>query len=219
MQFRELSRKRSCFIVTPNELRTVFEGFHLVEMSTGVEDDYVESDPEVFFSAYDSLYKKLKNGDKLVWKNDYDIAYFSTGITDHLENCIYKPTIGLKVPNFNEPCPLVDTFCFFLCNDQLTTSVCVFQFPENVCGLSLYFPLKVEYELDSEKHLRGIVECVDLDDYITYETLNKRIRSITSPLKLDVGGRVRRTSVRVSDSAKKDLASFHFFTSNGISIL
>ena len=114
MQYYELSNKKFHFIVTPDELRLILNDFHHVVVNTGVRKNYVESNPNDFFFTYDALYEKLKNGAKLLWKTDYDIADFSTGITDHLENCIYQPSSRLSVPNFAEPCPFIDTFAFCL---------------------------------------------------------------------------------------------------------
>ena len=219
MQYYELTKKKLHFIVTPDELRKILQGFHHVVVSKGVLKNYVESNPNDFLCTFDALYAKLKNGEKLVWKTDYDIAHFSTGITDHLENCIYQPSTRLSVPNFAEPCPFIDTFCFLPWKDQLSTSFSVTQYPENVCGLCLTFPAKIEYENDTEKHSACIIECACLDDFATYETLVERIKSITNPLKLDFNGKVRRTSVRISDEAKKDFCNFYFATSNDVTIL
>ncbi len=219
MQYYELSSKKLHFIVTPDELRSILKDFHHVVMNTGVRKNYTESNPNDFLFTYDALYEKLKNGVKLVWKTDYDIAHFSTGITAHLENCIYQPSTRLSVSNFTEPCPLIETFCFLPWKDQLSTSFSVTQFPENVCGLCLCFPAKIEYENDTEKHSAGIIECARLDDFATYETLVERIKSITKPLKLDFNGKIRRTSVRISDEAKKDFGNFYFVTSNNITAL
>ena len=103
--------------------------------------------------------------------------------------------------------------------DQLSTSFIVTQFSENVCGLCLYFPTRIEYEIDTEKHLAGIVECADLDDFQTYETLVERIKSITKPLKMEFDNKVRRNAVRISNEAKKDFCNFYFVTSNNITVL
>jgi hypothetical protein len=219
MQYCELSNKKLHFIVAPNELRSILKGFHHVVMNTGVRKNYIESNPNDFLFTYDALYEKLKNGVKLVWNTDYDIAHFSTGITAHLENCIYQPSTRLSVPNFAEPCPFIDTFCFLPWKDQLSTSFSVTQYPENVCGLCLTFPAKIEYENDTEKHSADIIECAYLDDFVTYETLVERIKSITNPLKLDFNGKARRTSVRISNEAKKDFCNFYFVTSNNITVL
>ena len=219
MQYYDLSKKKLHFIVTPDELRAILKGFHHIVVNTGVRKNYIESNPNDFFFTYDALYDKLKSSIKLVWKTDYDIADFSTGITSHLENCIYQPSTRLSVPDFAEPCPFIDTFCILPWKDQLSTSFSVTQFPENVCGLCLCFPTKIEYEKDTTKHSAGIVECTCLDDFETYETLVERIKSITKPLKLDFNGKIRRTSVRISDKAKKDLVNFYFIDSNNITVV
>ncbi len=219
VQYYELSNKKFHFIVTPDELRVILKDFHHVIVTTGVRKNYIESNPNDFFFTYDAIYKKLKNGDKLVLKTDDDIAQFSTGITAHLENCMYQPSARLSVPNFAEPCPTIDTFCFLPWKDQLSTSFSVTQFPENICGLCLSFPAKIEYENDTEKHSAGIVDCTNLDDFKTYETLVERIKSITKPLKLDMNGKLRRTSARISDKAKKDFCNFYFISSNNITII
>lgn len=219
MQYYELSIKKLHFIVNPDELREILNGFHHVVVNTGVRKNYVESDSNNFLFTYDALYEKLKKGVKLVWKTDYDIAHFSTGITAHLENCIYQPSTKLCVPDFLEPCPFIETFCFFPWKDQLSTSFSVTQYPENVCGLCLKFPTKIEYENDTEKHSSGIVEYTNLDDFQTYETLVERIKSITKPLKMEFGNKEHRTAVRISDEAKKDFCNFYFVTSNDITVL
>ena len=85
--------------------------------------------------------------------------------------------------------------------------------------MCLCFPTKIEYEKDTTKHSAGIVECTCLDDFETYETLVERIKSITKPLKLDFNGKIRRTSVRISDKAKKDLVNFYFIDSNNITVV
>ena len=219
MQYYDLSNKKLHFIVTPGELRIILKEFHHVVVNTGVRKNYVESNPNDFFFTYDALYEKLKNGAKLLWKTDYDIANFSTGITAHLENCIYQPSTRLSVPNFAEPCPFIDTFCFLPWKEQLSTSFSVIQFPENVCGLCLYFPTKIEYENDTEKHSAGIVECKSLDDFETNKTPVEKMKSITKPLKSDFNGKVYRTSVRISDVAKKDFVNFYFIASNSITVI
>ena len=218
MQYREQSNKKLHFIVTPDELRTILKDFHHVAVNTGVRKNYVESNPNDFLFTYDALYNKLKNGVKLVWKTDYDIAHFSTGITAHLENCIYQPSNGLSVPNFTEPCPFIETFCILPWKEQLSISFSVTQYPENVCGLCLHFPTKIEYENNTDKHSAGIVECSGLDDFETYKILVERIKSMTKPLKVNFNGKVCRTAVRISDGAKKDFCNFYFLTSNNITV-
>lgn len=219
MQYYRLTTKKFHFIVTPDELRQLLDGFHHVAFTGGVEPGYTESNPNDLFSTYDTLYQKLKNGEKLVWRNDHPIVSWTTGITQHLENCLYKAGGIRWIPDFEEPCPHLDTFCFLPWNGQLSTAFAVFQFPENICGLCLYFDSKVEFKDTSHKHAPGVADYTEFDDYEAYEQLLARIKAITKPLKLDWNGKVRRTAVRVSPQAKKDLENFYFITSNSVAIL
>ena len=219
MQYYELTKKKHHFIITPDELREVLKDFHHVVVTRGVRKGYVESDPNDFFFTYDALYERLKNGDKLVYEKDYDLVNVSTGITAHLGNCIYEPSSRLSVPKFAEPCPFLDTFCLIPHKDQLSATFWVGQFPQYVCGLCLYFPVKIEYENATEKHEAGIVNQTELDDYATYQLLLDRIKAITKPLKLDFMGKTRRTAVRISEAAKKDFANFYFVTAFNATIL
>ena len=211
MQYYDLSIKKLHFIVTPQELRSIMRGFHHVVVNAGVRKGYIESNPNDFFLTYDTLYQKLKNGEKLIWEKDYDIVSFSTGVTAHLENCIYQPNTMLNTPHFAEPCPYIETFRFRITmKEELSTSYFVGQFSENVCGLCLSFPSKVEYEKDTQKHPIGIVNQTELDDFATYEELVARIKAITKPLRLEFNGKVHRTSVRISNDAKADFENFYF---------
>lgn len=219
MKYNILSDKKLHFIVTPDELREILKGFHYVVTDKGVRKNYTESEPCDFLGKYDELYDKLKNGDRLIRENDFGIVNFSTGLTAHLENCIYHPTSRLSVPDFSEPCPYIDTFCICPFNDKLSTSFSVMQFPENVCGLCLHFPLRIEYENETEKHAVGLVDGRELEDFSTYEILTNRINSFTKPMKLNFNGSVRRTSVRISDNAKTEFDNFYFAYSNNITII
>ena len=203
MQYYALTHKKHHFIVTPDELRGLLCDYHHVIVNTGVPRNYIESNPNDILSTYEALYAKLKNGEKLIWKKDYSIAMFSMGFTNHLENCLYAPSNRLSSPNFLEPCPWISTFCFAFWKDQLSTSFGVEQFPENVCGLCLYFPTKVDYFEGNTKHGKGIVHRADFDDLETYEKLVTEIKRMTKPLKVQVHGSTRRTSVRISPEAKE----------------
>jgi hypothetical protein len=208
MQYFELAVKKLCFIVTPDELRAILNDFHHVVVNTSVPENYVESDPEEFFSDYEKLYQKLKNGEKLT------NSFFAVGITAHPENCVYKSTSKLSVPDFAQPCPIIDTFCFLPYRGTLSTSFSVLQYPENTCGLCLSFPMKVEYSAS------GCIVTQDaLDDFETFQVLVSRIKDITKPLKLNFDGKPHRTAVRISDGAKMDFGKFYFAASNGIEVI
>ncbi len=215
MQYYELARKKLNFIVTPDELREILKGFHHVVVNTGVPKNYAASDPDEFFAAYERLYQNLKNDKKVT---DIGNVCCSVGITAHIENCLYTPTSKLSVPDFTEPCPIIEPFCLIPFRGTLSTSFSVVQYPENTCGLCLIFPTKIEYGTATDKHPAGIVMQDDLDDLETYQTVVSRIKTITKPLQLNYDGKSHRTSVRISFEAKRDIEKFHFVTSNDIVI-
>lgn len=212
------SLQKHHFIVTPDELCSVLQGFHHVSLN-GVARNYIESDPDELFRTYEKLYQKLKNGDKLIWEQDYQIAVCSTGITQHLENCRYEATKRLSVPAFLEPCVMIDTFCFLLWKNQLTVSFSPTQFPENVMGLCLFFPKMVEYTHETEKNNVGIVTSEALNDYETYQKILSRIRSITKPLKLQTEEKLHSSKVRISRQAIEELANAYFIASHNAQII
>ncbi len=222
MSYYNLSYKKHSFLVTPAELRSLLADFHHVSMH-GVDFDYTESDPEAFFSGYETLYNALKQGEKLVWKQWWHVVReIRTGITRHMENCtyiLYRPDAERLIPRFAEPCPYLDVFSFTPWKEQLSTSFAYDQNPENICGLQLFYPCKCEYPEDTPKHPAGIVEYTCFDDYPDYLQLLDRIKKLTKPLRLGLNGQIHRTTVRVSPEAKKDLEHFWFITSNHVTIL
>lgn len=64
-----------------------------------------------------------------------------------------------------------------------------------------------------------MVDCTSLDDFETNKTPVEKMKSITKPLKSDFNGKVYRTSVRISDVAKKDFVNFYFIASNSITVI
>ena len=184
IEYGVLSRKKYHFIITPVELASILNELHFVIDYTGVPDDYVESNPREFIAKYDAFYQKLKNGNRLNWKVDYSIAGFETGITRHIENCKYQKSTKLSIPVFLEPCIHIDAFSFYIFKNQFSTSFWIGQTTENICGLCISFPSKIElYSNDTQTG--QIVRDVDLADNDTYNELITKIKSITKPLVME----------------------------------
>lgn len=218
-KYNILSWKKLHFLVTPSELNSILNCHHFVVDNTGVADDYTESNPCEFITKYDALYQKLRNGNRLNWKTDYGIAGLSTGITGHIANCKYQKTAQLNIPDFSEPCIHIDTFCLHILKNQFSTSFWVGQYPENICGLCISFPSKVEFYSPDKMQSGRIVIGDELADYVTYNTIISNIKSITKPLVMEWNNQTKRTTVRISATAKKDIEHFHFVSFNNIQIL
>ncbi len=214
------STKKFQFLVSPDELRIVLKDVHFVVANTGVAKGYTESDPSIFFKKYEELYNRLASGDKLLWEKDYAIVAFSTGITRYLENIQYTPSTRLSIPNFLEPCVYIEPFGFYMMdNGQLSTAFHIQQIAENIIGLCLSFPSKVEYEVSTDKRQVGIVTCDELDDNKTYQEIVEHIKANTRPLNLMIQNKKYRPAVRVSEQAKRDLDNFYFCKSNGVKLM
>lgn len=211
--------KKHHVIVTPDELRKILEGFHHVTVGKGVPKNYTRSDPEHLFARYETLYQMLCNGEKLTMQQHHPLLFEATGITAHLENCTYKPMSERSVPDFAEPCPWLEPFCIFMYKEQLSTSFAVTQFPEYVCGVGLYFPMRVIYPTDTPRHPMGVVDGTEMADFAAYQTLCERIKVRTRPLSVMLNGKQRRTAIRISDAAKADFRKFYVATQYALEIL
>ena len=202
------------FLVTPDELAPILDGFRHVVTNTGVKRDYTESAPAAFLDGYRALYDRLAAGDKLLWARDYEIAGLHTGLTDHTENVIYTLSARLSVPDFAEPCVELGTFAVRAWKDSpLTKNWEVSLIPENILGLEACFPSKVLFA-------DGVVRTSEaLADVTVWDTLLARVRAAAKPLKVTNGEKTVNTRIRVSPAAKADLPRFYFIKESGLTIL
>lgn len=73
------------FLMTPEQVKEVFEAYHLIIINSSVPIDYVESELSEYLSAYSETYKQLCSGEKVttcsldLWR----------GITSNLARCRY----------------------------------------------------------------------------------------------------------------------------------
>ena len=205
--------KKEYFLVTPDELAPILDGFHHVVTNTGVKRDYTESDPAAFLDGYRALYDRLAAGDKLLWARDYEIAGLHTGLTDHMENVIYTPTFRLSVPDFAEPCVGLGTFAVRAWKGSpLTKNWEVSLIPENILGLEAHFPSKALFDDGKIKMSEALA------DVTVWDTLLARVKHITKPLKVTDGDKIVNTRIRVSPAARADLPRFFFIRESGLTI-
>lgn len=205
MKFFELSQNKEWFLVTPSELEMVISGFHLVIVNTGVNKDYKESDPRNYICAYNDLYTFLCSGQKAEWETNFDLFNLDVGITAHLNHISYTPTSHLSVPDFAEPCVTMGAFCVVpFGNMPLTKGWALSQYPENTIGLVMRFPSKIQFAGGKTEQ-----KTTALADYETWNELKKRIRNITTVLKIKNNGKEYNTHIRISNQAKMDLQNFY----------
>lgn len=208
------------FIITPDEIEKVLDGFHFVVDNAHVPIEYLESPPVEFLSVYREMYRLLSEGYKFVDQRDYRLFPMS-GVTTNLAMCKY----GLiheyqgsmyKSPCFDEPCVSIHPFILYLMGSDdkisVSTRVSRLQYPEYVVGIEMSYAKRIQYECGSSyEELRTTHE---LESYKDYVTLKERIKAITKGLKFEIAGKVVRPSVRISKDALQDAKHFFFFTSH-----
>lgn len=209
------TRKKDYFLITPQEFATVFDGFSFVVTSTGVKRGYTVSNSYEIISRYRELYELLSSGKRCVWEEDYDLLGFNTGVTAHLENCLYvKNGKGLLIQDFKEPCIELCVSCAVpFGSTPVSKGWSITQFPQYAFGLCMTIPSKITYE-------DGTVVLFDqLQDQGTWNALIKRLKSVAPMLHINCEDRNINTRIRVSPEARKDLSAFNAIREGGWELL
>ena len=213
------------FIITPDELREVFGGFHHVIYNRRVADSYTESDPSDFFESYKMLYEKLSTGYRFIRKDDRQ--YFEgihIGLSDDLSKCAYgepyeKDTEWYKSSNFLEPCVGVSPLAFFLSKEEKTLSIkgLYTSYPEYTVGLSIMYPKKVIFYKQNNE-VERTVDCIDIDTYKVYQEIMRRIKAISKSLRFTSECKEFKPSVKISNYALNDFSNFYFYKENNCAV-
>ena len=75
------------FLVTPQELKDILRGFHIVIYNRRVPADYIESNFANFVRDYESFYRLLTSGEKI---EHIVIDNLLTGFSNNLSKCAYN---------------------------------------------------------------------------------------------------------------------------------
>lgn len=202
------------FLITPEELKSALMGFHHVEYSRRVPEDYKETEQEVTFEKYEGLYNKLSSGRKLSWKEDWKAFDLLIGFTNDLSKCTYGPRfmdeqnkLYYKLSNFEEPCVGLNIFVLHInAKGKLCSNYSYTQFPESTIGLQLQFPKSLILCQNQE-----MISCNEIETYNkVYKVITERISEITKKLTLLIDGKEHKTNIRISSQAKEKLGNFYF---------
>lgn len=213
MRYDVNSWKKEYFLLRPEEFEAVFDGSTFVISNTGVKEDYVSSPAADIFRRYAALYQLLSSGKRCVWSEDWETLSFSTGVTAHLENICYRRMEKLCVPDFREPCIEIRGFCAMpFKGSPMSKGWELSQFPQYTLGVEMLFPSKITMKGGRTRQLE------ELADHTTWDELRGRIKAIAPILYIDYNGKRYNTHIRVSASARKDLAAFHAVREIGITV-
>lgn len=177
--------------MTPEQVKEVFEAYHLIIINSSVPIDYVESELSEYLSAYSETYKQLCSGEKVttcsldLWRD----------ITSNLARCRYgeirlRDGKQYKRATFDEPVVAVVPGRLGLGrydDGKLFCSTAYTMVTEDFMGIQFHYPKKVQYEKN------GVCgpwfSTKDLNSYQDFENLKTTIRGNDASLNLKVWGR------------------------------
>jgi hypothetical protein len=211
------------FIITPSELEEVLSGFHHIISNARVPYNYIDSDQKEFFGKYKAFYEKLSSSYKF-GKIDEHIMDLYIGITNDLSRHQYgekfldtKEQKWYKTTKFEEACVNISPFAFRLdSKGRMSTQYFWGGVPYFTVGLDISFPKKIYYCVDPKTNIIDrFTDSSEFSDFTTYQTIISRIKSISKNLTFELGGKVYKTSVKISGGAKEDFKNFYFIKSSG----
>ena len=203
------------FLVTPQELRDILRGFHIVEYCRRVPADYIESDITDFVGYYEEFYRLLTSGERIA---HIVIDNLLKGFSNNLCNCAYNAPfqdsndkLWYKTANFTEPCVGFNIFAFYLDKERkLQTKFSYINSPENIMGVQLEYPKKI-YSIEENREIL----CNELENYNdVYQVAVERIKQLCRNLTITIDENVHRTKIKISPIALKDIRDSHFIKEN-----
>ena len=203
------------FFVTPQELNDILRGFHIVEYSSRVPADYIESNFADFVRDYEIFYCLLMSSERI---GHIILNNLLKGFSNNLSKCAYgvpfqdsNDKLWYKIADFSEPCVGFNIFAFYLDEERkLQTKFSYINFPENIMGVQLEFPKKI-YSIAENREIL----CDELENYnAVYQVVVERIKQLCRNLTITIDGNVHRTKIKISPTALKDIEGCHFIKEN-----
>ncbi len=216
---------RFCFLITPDELRSVTLPFHFVIGNAHVPMDYTESPAEEFITAYAALYDKLISCEPIEWLHDHRL-FLIRHITSDLSRCGYGQEHEYNGSLyrrccFEQPAACLSPFTLTFSRNtqqQFTASTrgSFIQHAQNYFGLELSYPKRIQFSSGTEyEPMHGTGPLAGFGDFLS---LREAITKITSPLRVGSAGNEKRLAVRVSGGVKHHLDNCRIFLSNDVRV-
>lgn len=199
------------FLVTPQELKDILRGVHIVEHCRRVPADYIESNFADFVRDYENFYRLLTSGERI---DHIILNNLLKGFSNNLSKCVYgapfqdsNDKLWYKTMDFSEPCVGFNIFALYLDEERkLQTKFSYINFPENIMGVQLQYPKKI-YSIEGNKEIL----CDELENYNdVYQVVVERIKQLCRNLTITIGENVHRTKIKISPTALKDIEGSHF---------
>lgn len=197
------------FILTPEELASVLEPFHLVVDNAHVPAGYRETPKPEFLEPCRQLYAKLARGEQLTRQGDWPL-FRHTGLTTDLSRCpygrahLYEGKRFLSAV-FDTPCVHLAPFTLAVSPEGRTVSLrgSYLQSPQNTVGLEASFPRQFS------PAGRGFRSTEGLPGHRDFLLLKERVGAVSHGLRFELLGHIYRPAVKISDDARADFPRFY----------
>lgn len=207
------------FCITPEELIQVLNDLHLVRYSGLVPEDYRETPVGDYAALYDSLQQYLRSDGQETPFRVVSLDCFN--LVRELPDGEYTDIQTYREEVRREPRAMIGPFslkCWPVAGKTtLSTSFNCWDDSLNVVGLKIMCPKTILYR--QPDGYSDPVSSSDMNCWMEYQTLKKRIQAITKPLRAELEGREVRTKIRVSPQMLERLGEFCFFRNNPVDIL
>lgn len=216
---------QSCpFFITPEELKTAFEPFKLIKDNRCVPIDYTDTPVEEFIENYSAIYERLVCGGTFQGKYaamlnqiaiTSDLSEIKFGMEHEIDGRMVKAVIYDKKSVLPYLAPF--TFHTYTENGKLyvSTRYSYLAYLDSILGYEINFPKFSQSDVD----YHGLASEKEFKSYPDYELFRKNIMKMTKPFSFRMDGITKKTSIRISDEAKKHLPDLNCIKSKGIEIL
>ena len=207
-----------CVCITPEELKDILGGLHLVKTSGPVPADYRQTPTSEYAAMYGELLARLCEPEP----EPGNVARLDGfALVQTLPGGSYADVQEYRQCFRREETVIMELFslkCWPVAGKTtLSTSFSHWQEPEAVVGIRFLCPKNLScWQEDGTMEL---VSTADMDFWKEYQGLKKRIRAMTKPLRVTLEGREVRTAVRVSSAMGERLEELYFFRSNPVKII
>jgi hypothetical protein len=209
------------FVLTPNELKDVFQGleYWFAITNSRVPVEYEVNDKESLFGNYLVLYNKIVSGQPWIRKEDFRIEMkVSLSIThdprkitfERIEDKEIEDGHLYKLPFLMEPVIHISPFYLDYRNQELSDR---FFNQEGIIGLELTFP-KFAWFSDGGHKIKH--DTATFHGKHLYDELVKRIKKKTKKAKLTDTIKTFKPNFWISESASQDINANWYLRQNNL---
>jgi hypothetical protein len=213
------------FILTSDEFKELFDGlsYSFIETGSRVEMNYRETSKKDVFQAYEEFFERILIGEdnlsrEQLWKIERPVR---TSVTDDVNKISFvgiKDEKGNPIPfklvDPQEPVINIDPFYLFWSAEREKLSV-VYMNEPGIIGLRLSFPKYITWYNQDSSDTR---DTTSYESALLFETLVKRIKSVSKKAKVEWSGKLFKPNFWVSPKVLEFINRNKYLQANGLVI-